>query len=89
MAVVLLMALPVLAQAQGEIDLPQTGQTTCYDSAGAVIPCPGTGQDGDWLAGVVWPSPRFTVGTGAEADCVTDNLTGLMWVKSPDSTPRA
>lgn len=28
-----------------------------------------------------WPSPRFTVGTGANADCVTDNLTGLVWVK--------
>lgn len=33
-------------------------------------------------------NPGFTVGTGAEADCVTDNLTGLMWVKSPDSIGR-
>jgi hypothetical protein len=39
-------------------------------------------------AGVEWPdgtgdSPdRFTAGTGDEADCVTDNLTGLMWSQS-------
>ncbi len=68
---------------QGEysatVDLPETGQTTCYDSSGNVISCTGTGQDGDIKAGVTWPSPRFTVdGTG---NCVTDNLTGLMWTK--------
>ncbi|MBI5180834.1 MAG: DUF1566 domain-containing protein, partial [Nitrospirae bacterium] len=67
-------------------DLPKTGQTTCYDAAGAVVACANTGQDGDLKKGVTWPSPRFTVdGTG---DCVTDNLTGLMWVKNPDSTLR-
>jgi hypothetical protein len=39
--------------------------------------------------GVAWASDiRFTVGTGAQVDCVTDNLTGLMWVKNPDSTAR-
>lgn len=62
----------------GKIQLPQTGQTTCYDSAGTVIPCAGTGQDGDIQAGVAWPNPRFTV----SGDCVTDNLTGLMWAKN-------
>ena len=31
--------------------------------------------------GAPWPNPRFTEGTGAEADCITDNLTGLMWPK--------
>lgn len=70
------------------VDLPQTGQTTCYDTAGGVIDCAGTGQDGDWLAGVARPIPHFTAGTGPEIDCVTDNLTGLMWVKAPDSTLR-
>lgn len=68
------------------IDLPRTGQTTCYDSAGAVIACPGTGQDGEIQAGVPWPDPRFTVST--DGYCVTDNLTGLMWVRSPDSLTR-
>ncbi len=60
------------------IDLPRTGQTTCYDLAGAVIPCAGTGQDGEIQAGVPWPDPRFTDnGDGT----VTDNLTGLMWTQ--------
>ncbi|HZX48626.1 MAG TPA: DUF1566 domain-containing protein [Nitrospirota bacterium] len=34
-------------------------------------------SDGDTQAGMVWPNPRFTV----SGDCVTDNLTGLMWTK--------
>jgi hypothetical protein len=41
--------------------LPQTGQTTCYNTEGNVIPCAGSGQDGDIRAGVPWPDPRFTV----------------------------
>lgn len=76
------------SQVTATIDLPKTGQTTCYDDAGAVITCAGTGQDGDLQNGVAWPSPRFTVGTGAAVDCETDNLTGLMWAKTPDSTKR-
>lgn len=60
------------------IQLPQTGQTTCYDSAGVAIPCAGTGQDGDIQAGVPWPDLRFADnGDGT----VTDNLTGLMWTR--------
>ncbi len=67
-------------------DLPETGQTTCYDATGGTVACVTTGQDGDLKKGVAWPSPRFTVdGTGL---CVTDNLTGLMWVRTPDSTLR-
>lgn len=60
--------------------LPQTGQTTCYDSSGNALPsCVGTGQDGDTLAGQPWPNPRFTDdGNGT----VTDNLTGLVWLKN-------
>ena len=30
----------------GAVQLPQTGQTRCYDSAGTEISCAGTGQDG-------------------------------------------
>ncbi|MCC6542909.1 MAG: hypothetical protein IT392_00205 [Nitrospirae bacterium] len=78
MTVVLILFLPVFVLA-GTVELPETGQTTCYNSSGSVIACPGTGQDGDIQAGVPWPSPRFTAGTGTGADCVTDNLTGLMW----------
>ena len=78
------LALPVTVMA-GTVDLPRTGQTTCYDTAGNVIACATTGQDGDIQAGVAWPSPRFTV----SGDCVTDNLTGLMWVKSAGSIIRS
>jgi hypothetical protein len=71
----LLLSLPVVA---GTVQLPMTGQTVCYDSSGAAIPCAGTGQDGDKRAGVPWPSPRFVV----NGDCVADNLTGLTWAHS-------
>jgi len=70
------------------VSLPETGQTQCYNSGGSPIGCPGTGQDGDWNAGVAIAGQRFTPGAGAQAACVTDNLTGLMWVKSPDGTTR-
>ncbi len=78
----------------GTVQLPQTGQTRCYDSAGLEIACAGTGQDGDIRAGVAWPNPRYQItycnssGPCADqtADCdnsqisdiVTDNLTGLI-----------
>jgi len=56
----------------------RTGQVTCYDENGAVIPCAGTGQDGDLRPGVAWPVPRFVDnGDGT----VTDNLTNLIWLK--------
>ena len=66
----------------GIIKLPKTGQTRCWNGSGSEIACAGTGQDGDIQAGVVWPDPRFTPGTGTEADCMIDNLTGLMWAKN-------
>ena len=48
--------------------VPKTGQTTAY----------ATGDDGDLEKGVPWPYPRFTDnGDGT----VTDNLTGLIWLK--------
>jgi hypothetical protein len=52
---------------------------TCYDEGGAMIPCAGTGQDGDLRPGVAWPVPRFEDnGDGT----VTDMLTGLVWLKN-------
>ena len=72
-------SLPFATAQAAPADLPETGQTTCTDTAGGVINCAGTGQDGDLKAGVAWPAPRFTPGAGATAACVTDNLTGLMW----------
>ena len=62
----------------GQIALPKTGQTKCYDTSGNEITCVGTGQDGDIRTGVAWPNPRFTV----NGDCVTDSLSGLIWAKN-------
>ena len=63
----------------GAIQLPQTGQTKCYDTNGYQISCAGTGQDGEVRAGVAWPNPHFhDNGNGT----ITDNLTGLMWTKN-------
>lgn len=70
-------ALPIVAQG-ATVQIPRTGQTTCYNEIGAAIACTDTGQDGDVLAGVMWPSPRFfDNGDGT----ITDNLTGLIWLK--------
>ncbi len=47
----------------------KSGQTDSY----------GMGDDGDLEGGVDWPNPRFTDnGNGS----VTDNLTGLVWLKN-------
>ncbi len=63
---------------RGDTSLPakvwRTGQIVSYRQ----------GDDGDLRKGAPWPDPRFAV----EGDCVTDNLTGLMWVRYanlPDS----
>jgi hypothetical protein len=58
--------------------LPKTGQTACYDENGALIPCGGTGQDGELQIGVFWPNPRFIDNNDLT---VTDRLTGLIWAK--------
>jgi len=61
--------------------LPATGQTTCRDSAGAVIPCGNTGHDGDIQAGA-------TLSYTDNGDrTITDKHTGIMWEKtSADGT---
>ncbi len=71
-------AVSVSAFAGGAIDLPQTGQTSCYDNSGVKISCKGTGMDGESRIGVPWSEPRFEV----NGECVTDNLTGLVWAKN-------
>jgi hypothetical protein len=59
--------------------VPKTGQTSCWDENGNPIDCEGTGQDGELQKGLQWPDPRFTDnGDGT----VTDNLTGLIWLKN-------
>jgi len=58
-----------------------TGQEKCYDAAGREIPCRGSGQDGEFRAGVPWPEPRFYM----QNETVLDHLTGLVW--SRDANP--
>jgi len=50
--------------------VPKTGQTTSYSD----------GDDGDLEVGYKWPTPRFA--TDSTDTIITDNLTGLMWLKN-------
>lgn len=52
-----------------------TGQTRCYDQAGGLVPCPGSGQDAQHSPGRPWPESRFE----ARGPVVLDRLTGLYW----------
>jgi len=56
---------------------PATGQTTCWNSASPanIIPCAGTGQDGEIQAGATLAYVDNGDGT------ITDTNTGLMWEK--------
>jgi hypothetical protein len=59
----------------------RTGQGTCWDSAGNVIPCAGTRQDGDLRPG----EPRSYTDNGDGT--IRDRRTGLTWEKlSNDGT---
>ncbi len=69
---------PVRGEGYGVI--PATGQSCCYDPKGDVIPCEGTGQDGEFRFGFPWPYPRFEVAD----DMVIDRLTGLGWSRCAD-----
>ena len=50
--------------------VPATGQTITYE----------IGDDGNLQKGIQWPDPRFT---DNDDGTVTDNLTGLIWLKYP------
>ncbi|MGH8864149.1 MAG: hypothetical protein ACREVZ_05825 [Burkholderiales bacterium] len=54
---------------------PATGQTRCWNSDGNVIPCRGTGQDGDIQAGATLKYKDNGNGT------ITDRNTKLVWEK--------
>lgn len=64
--------------AGAQAPVPKTGQQGCWDAAGTAVSCAGTGQDGEYQAGVPWPNPRFVnVGNGS----IIDSLTGLSWLQ--------
>ena len=52
--------------------VPKTGQTQGYAA----------GDDGALQKGVAWPNPRFT---DNQNGTVTDNLTGLIWLKNANA----
>jgi len=67
--------------------LASTGQTLCYDPACTTapcnpFPCTGTGEDGEFQAGVT-VSPRFIDNNDGT---VTDKLTGLVWLQEGNCT---
>lgn len=55
--------------------LLQTGETTCHNTAGGLVACAGSGQDGELQRGV----PRDYVDNGDGT--ITDTRTGLTWEK--------
>jgi hypothetical protein len=55
-------------------NVPDTGQTICYNASGTVVSCTNTGQDGEYS---INPMSFADHGNGT----VTDNTTGLMWQK--------
>ncbi|MES0327386.1 MAG: DUF1566 domain-containing protein [Gammaproteobacteria bacterium] len=61
--------------------LPVTGQQDCYDDKGVCIECAGSGQDGEYRMGRVWPQPRFNTD-----DVIEDCLTGLCWARQASLT---
>jgi Protein of unknown function (DUF1566) len=58
--------------------LLETGQSGCWDTGGAPIPCAGTGQDGELRKGVARAYADNGDGT------ITDTTTGLVWEKLSD-----
>ncbi len=61
--------------------VPKTGQTSTVP----IDPAP-TGSDGALGKGVAWPDPRFTDNSNGT---VTDNLTGLIWLKNAQCSDEA
>jgi hypothetical protein len=85
-----------LVDASNATRVPKTGQTDCWNQSGNPIKCAGTRQDGEYQLGVLlevtpltgidrgytvygWTGDRFTDNLDGT---VTDNLTGLVWLKN-------
>lgn len=67
--------------ATGKFTIPDTAQTDCFNSTtGAKTTCSGTGYDGDYNTTNQQSYTDNSDGT------ITDNVTGLMWTKSPETS---
>lgn len=71
---ILLSGLYISANAANVALIPQTGQTSTLPFTAPQY------SDGALRKGASWPTIRFTLDTSGK--CITDNLTGLMWVKN-------
>ncbi|MBI5503427.1 MAG: DUF1566 domain-containing protein [Deltaproteobacteria bacterium] len=69
---------PIALQCEASGQPLKTGQSACYDAAGAGISCIGSGQDGEYQYGVARAFTDNGDGT------ITDHATGLMWEKLAD-----
>lgn len=58
--------------------LLQTGQKLCFNEEGSVIPCTGTGQDGEALSQLTLRKNRFT----ETEEIIYDNTTELFWLRN-------
>jgi len=65
----------------------QTGLKGCFNSYGQPVDCrsDGRGQDGALRMGAPWPAVRFTKNSDGT---VTDELTGLVWLRNADAFGR-
>jgi len=79
-SITILLAFAVARPAHAFI-LPDTGQTKCYDVAGAEIVCPGSGQNG------AYPIDLMSYTDNGDGT-ITDSNTGLVWQKQDDGTKR-
>lgn len=72
--------------------LPDTGQTSCYNAVGALIPCPSSGQAFHGQdANYEGSQPRYEQSTDSSGSVVAvlDLNTGLTWQYEDDGTQRS
>lgn len=74
-----LVLLPFVAGVAFGDPLLRTGQRKCWDAAGTIVPCAGTGQDAETHKG----ARRAYVNNGNGT--ITDSVTGLVWEKLDDA----
>ena len=78
------MVWPVRVDQPASAGLLRTGQGRCYDAAGKVLGCSGTGQDGAFRAGTPLPENRYE----SAGKVAVDNAMGLMWPKNAALFPQ-
>jgi hypothetical protein len=81
-----LLATPVALQAANWRPLPDSGQEKCYDISGKEIVCPPAGQSLHGQDGQYHGTASAYHDNGNQT--VTDQNSGLVWMKSDDGTAR-